>query len=74
MDIENHGLYPSFNTLRVGLRYRLINFGEVFEFEVLEILGDDEALVRSLDTLETFRISELIKFGRGPDFDFVEVK
>ena len=67
-------LYPSFNTLRVGLRYRLANFGEVFEFEVLEILGDDEALVRSLDTLETYRISELVKFGRGPDFDFVELK
>ena len=67
-------LYPSFNTLRVGLRYRLVNFGEVFEFEVLEILGDDEALVRSLDTLEAFRISELVKFGCGPDFDFVELK
>lgn len=66
-------LYASFNTLRTGKRYRLVNFGEISEFEIIEILNDDDCVVRSLDTLEKYQLSELIRYGKGEDFDFDEI-
>ena len=66
-------LHASFNILRVGLRYRLKNFGDTYNFEVLEIFSNDDCLVRSIDTLETYQLNDLVKFGRGKDFDFEEI-
>ena len=66
-------LHASFNIIRVGQNYRLVNFGDEYRFEVLEIINDDECIVRSLDTLETFNLSDLVKFGKGTDFDFEEI-
>ena len=66
-------LSASFNTLRTGKRYRLINFGETSEFQIIEILNDDDCVIKSLDTLETYHLSELIRYGKGEDFDFDEI-
>ena len=66
-------LYASFNIIRTGKRYRLINYGETSEFEIVEILRDEDYIVRSLDTLETYHLSELIRYGKGEDFDFEEI-
>jgi len=66
-------LKASFNILRVGMRYKLVNYGEVFTFEVIEILGNENCLVRSIDTLETYQLQDLVKFGKGDDFDFEEL-
>jgi hypothetical protein len=66
-------IYASFNIIRVGKRYKLINFGETNTFEVLEINTDDDCVVRSLDTLETYNLLELVRYGKGEDFDFEEI-
>lgn len=66
-------IYASFNIIRVGKRYRLINFGESNTFEVLEINTDDDCVVRSLDTLETYNLLDLVRYGKGEDFDFEEI-
>jgi len=66
-------LRASFNTIRVGMRYKLINHGDTSVFEVLEILSDEDCIVRSLDTLETFNLKDLVKFGLGTDFEFDEI-
>jgi hypothetical protein len=66
-------LYASFNTIRTGKRYRLVNFGETSEFEIIDILSDENCLVRSLDTLETYHLADLIRYGKGEDFDFEEI-
>ncbi len=65
-------LQASFNTIRVGYRYRLVNYGETSVFEVLEIISNDDCRVRSVDTLEEYRLSDLIKYGKGDDFAFSE--
>lgn len=59
----------SFNNLRVGKRFRLINFGESFEFEVMEILSDGDCKLKDVYTLETYRLFDLIRYGKGEDFD-----
>lgn len=66
-------LYASFNIVRTGKRYRLINYGESHEFEIIDILSANDCLVRSLDTLETYHLADLIRYGKGEDFDFEEI-
>ncbi|HAC25719.1 MAG TPA: hypothetical protein DCE81_12475 [Cytophagales bacterium] len=63
----------AFDVLRVGKKYRLVNYGERYEFEILKILVGDFEL-KDLHTLERYRMSELIRFGRGSDFEIREVE
>jgi len=63
----------AFDVLRVGKKYRLVNYGERYEFEILKILVGDFEL-KDLHTLERYRMTELIRFGRGSDFEIREVE
>lgn len=59
----------SFNNLRVGKRFRLVNFGESFDFEVLEIMANGDCQLKDVNTLENYALFDLIRFGKGADFD-----
>ena len=63
----------SFDVLRVGKKYRLVNFGERNEFVIEEILGDDNLRLKDLHTLEVMFMKDLIRFGRGKDFELREI-
>lgn len=63
----------SFDTMRVGKKYFLKNFGEKFEFQVQEKKSNDNFLVKDLHTLESYELQDLIKFGKGGDFDLYEL-
>lgn len=63
----------STNTMRVGRKYKLINYGEVFIFETLSINQNDDFLIKIIDTLEKCYLSELYQFGKGNDFMIDEV-
>lgn len=58
----------SFDVLRTGKKYRLINFGERHEFEIENVLADGDFEVKDLDTLERYALKELISYGKGKDF------
>ena len=58
----------SFDVLRNGKKYRLINFGEEHEFIIENILGNGDFRVKDLLTLERYHLKELIKYGKGKDF------
>lgn len=64
----------SFDTLRVGKRYRLKNFGEVMEFQVEEAKGNNNFSVKDLHTLERYELRDLVKYGKGKDFDLYEME
>lgn len=64
----------SFDVLRVGKKYKLINFGERCEFEIERILVNGDFHVKDLNTLERFHLKDLIKFGRGNDFEIREIE
>jgi hypothetical protein len=64
----------SFDALRVGKRYRLINFGEVNEFAVEYILPNGDFKVKNIHTLERYLLMDLIKFGKGKDFEIREIE
>ncbi|HEX6892561.1 MAG TPA: hypothetical protein VF141_17760 [Chryseolinea sp.] len=58
----------SFDVLRTGKKYRLINFGEEHEFVIENILGNGDFKVKDLLTLERYHLKELIRYGKGKDF------
>ena len=64
----------SFNVLRVGKKYSLVNFGDRHEFVIEKILIDGDFSVKDLHTLEHYRLKELIAFGKGADFLLEELR
>lgn len=63
----------SFNNLRVGKRFSLTNYGEKSDFEVVEILADGDCRLRDIHTLEPYRLFDLIRFGKGEDFELTDL-
>ncbi len=63
----------SFDVLRVGKKYKLLNFGDVYEFEIERILANGDFKVKDLHTLERFLLKDTIKFGKGKDFEIREL-
>ena len=59
----------SFNNLRVGKKFRLTNFGEEYEFVIEEIMADGDCRLKDINTLEKYRLFDLISFGKGGDFE-----
>jgi hypothetical protein len=63
----------SFDNLRKGKKYRLRNYGEQRDFQVIDIHENNMYLVKDLLTLDTFFLHELIEFGKSKDFDLDEL-
>lgn len=57
----------------MGKQFRLTNFGELFEFEVMEIMGNGDCNLKDVHTLETYTLFGLIGYGKGEDFDISEL-
>jgi len=62
----------SFDVLRVGKRYSLINYGDRYEFEIEKILINDFK-VKDIHTLERYLLKDVLKFGKGNDFEIREL-
>jgi hypothetical protein len=63
----------SFDTLRVGHRYEIINLSEKVRFIVVEIRNESNYIIKDLGTLEILNLFDLIKFGKGKDYDLYEI-
>ena len=55
----------SFDVLRHGKKYRLINLGDQYDFEIESMLADGDFKVKDLNTLERYLLKDVIKFGKG---------
>lgn len=63
----------SFDVLRTGKRYRLVNHGEYHEFIIENILPNGDFKVKDLLTLERYHLKDLVKYGRGKDYTLEEI-
>jgi hypothetical protein len=63
----------SFDNIRVGKKYWLKNFGEKTEFQVQKAIGNNDYLLKDLYSLEVFKLSDLVKYGLGKDFELDEI-
>jgi hypothetical protein len=64
----------SHGALRVGKRYRVINFGDQYEVEIEEVRDDGDFEVKDLHTLEHFKLSEIVKYGTGSDYEIRDLE
>lgn len=64
----------AFNNIRTHKNYRLTNYGEQFDFTIVDILPNDDFKLKDLYTLEEYYMSDLIKHGRGKDFSIWELR
>ncbi len=63
----------SIDVIRLGKRYRLKNFGEQYDFEIMEFLETGNFRLKDLHTLEEYKLNDLILFGKGNDFEIREL-
>ncbi len=63
----------AFSSMRVGKKYRLINYGEKSEFVLMEVIGRNDYKLKDLFSMENYLMSDLIKYGRGEDFELREI-
>lgn len=63
----------SFSNLQTGHTYRIQNYDEVIEFVVVDLQPDGDIRAKHLQTLEIFHLSEIIKYGKGKNYDLVEI-
>lgn len=62
------------DNVRVGRVYRLTNYGEIRYLQVLERMGSENFRVKDLATLELYELEDLLRWGRGKDYDLEEVR
>ncbi len=63
----------AFSSMRVGKKYRLINYGEQSEFTLMEVIGRNDYRLKDLSSMENYLMSDLIRFGKGEDFELREI-
>lgn len=63
----------SFDVLRVGKKYSVVNYGERYEFEIERILPHNDFEVKDIHTLERYHLRDILKFGKGRDFEIREI-
>ena len=63
----------AFSSMRVGKRYRLVNYGEKSEFILKEVFSRGEYRLKDIHSMEEYYMSELIKYGKGEDFELREL-
>lgn len=63
----------AFSSMRVGKKYRLINYGERTEFSLSEVMGRNDYKLKDLFTMEEYLMSDLVQYGKGEDFELREI-
>ncbi|MBC6409721.1 MAG: hypothetical protein GDA42_04575 [Ekhidna sp.] len=59
--------------MRVGKKYRLINYGEQSEFILQEVLSENEFRLSDVFSMEEYLMSDLTRYGKGEDFELREI-
>jgi hypothetical protein len=60
------------DNLRVGRVYSFSNMGEKRKLEILARLSGDNFKVKDMDTTEVYTIEELLRWGKGKDYELDE--
>ncbi|MFZ9046870.1 MAG: hypothetical protein ACO2ZZ_13510 [Cyclobacteriaceae bacterium] len=60
------------SSLRVGERYRVTNYGDVYEVELVDILSNGNCVFKDLFTLEKVLLEDILQFGKGKDWEIIE--
>lgn len=61
------------HNIRVGRKYRLVNYGETRLIQIMNRLSTENFIIKDLDTLELYELEELLRWGIGKDYDIEEL-
>ena len=50
----------------------LKNFGDIYEFEVIDVGANGDFRLKDIHTLEYYQLNDLVRYGKGNDFDLDE--
>jgi hypothetical protein len=64
----------SLDVLRIGKRYRVINFGDRHDFVIERILPNGDFNVKDIHTLERYKLKEIYQYGKGKDFEIRDLE
>lgn len=64
----------SLDVLRVGKRYRVINFGDRHDVVIERMLTNGDFTVKDIHTLERYRLKEIFQYGKGKDFEIRDLE
>ena len=62
------------DVFRTGKRYRLINYGDSYEFVIEQFIGNNDYKLKDLHTLETYYFRDLVRYGMGGDYFLEEIE
>jgi len=62
------------DNIRVGRVYRLTNYGETRLLQAMERLNSVNFRMKDMDTLEFYELEELLRWGKGKDYDLDEIR
>lgn len=64
----------SLDVIRTNKRYRLTNNGDIIEFEVIDIIHDNDFIIKDIHLSETYHLSEFLQYGMGKDYNLEELE
>lgn len=56
-----------------GHNYYCKNYGDEYEFVVVEINSNTDVVCKDLNTLDIFNIQDVFITGKGPDYELKEI-
>ena len=62
------------DTMRVGKKYRLVNYDHETRFEVLEVMENNDFVIKDLDLLEELKFKDLTRYGKSNDYELEELQ
>ena len=62
------------DVFRTGKRYRLVNYGDTYEFTIEKFIGEKDFLLKDLHTLEQYHFQDLIRYGKSGDYLLEEIE
>ena len=62
------------DVFRTGKKYRMVNFGDSYEFTIEKFVGQKDYLLKDIHTLETYNYLDLIRFGVSKDYLLEEIE
>lgn len=64
----------AFSSLRVGEKYKLINYSDTYEFKVKEKLSENNFVLKDIHTLEEYELEDLVRYGKSDNFYLYELE
>ena len=61
------------NNLRKNHHYRIVNFDEELKFTVLDVLSDENYLIKTHESLEIMELQDILRYGVSSNYELDEI-